>query len=232
MKARLLLAASILGCFAQPPASPFQDETLHYNVNWPSGLSLGEGQLRARRVQGAAAEAHHWEFELTLEASIPGFQVIDRFRSLATAEFCSLELEKSSTHGKRKTQEKSSFDANRSLVTRVTSGGGASESPIGTCAKDALAFVYHLRQQLAQGRQPPAQKVWLGAGYDVRLQYAGVQSLPRGDTRVEADRLLVTFKGPASEMTFEMFFARDPARTLMLVKVPFLLGTFAMELAR
>jgi hypothetical protein len=44
--------------------------------------------------------------------------------------------------------------------------------------------------------------------------------------------VLATLKGPASEITFEMFFARDAARTPLVIRVPLTLGTFSMELAR
>jgi len=44
--------------------------------------------------------------------------------------------------------------------------------------------------------------------------------------------VLVTVKGPASETAFEMFFARDAARTPLLVRVPLSMGTFLLELTR
>jgi hypothetical protein len=47
-----------------------------------------------------------------------------------------------------------------------------------------------------------------------------------------ADRLIVTVKGPASEMSFEIFFARDPARTPVIIRVPLSPGMFSLELAR
>jgi hypothetical protein len=48
----------------------------------------------------------------------------------------------------------------------------------------------------------------------------------------EADRVVATLKGPASAISFEMFFARDPARTPLLIRVPLSLGMFSLELAR
>jgi hypothetical protein len=49
---------------------------------------------------------------------------------------------------------------------------------------------------------------------------------------VEADRMVANLKGPASEHTFEMYFARDAARTPVLVKLPLAMGSFSMELVR
>jgi hypothetical protein len=53
-----------------------------------------------------------------------------------------------------------------------------------------------------------------------------------GGKDVQSDEVLCTVKGPSSQFTFEMYFARDPARSPLLVKAPFALGTFSMELIR
>ena len=52
-----------------------------------------------------------------------------------------------------------------------------------------------------------------------------------------ADRLgqfdvTATVKGPSSEISFEVFFLKDQARTPALVRVPLALGKFTMELVR
>ena len=52
------------------------------------------------------------------------------------------------------------------------------------------------------------------------------------ERREQADRVAVSVKGPASAINFEMFFARDAARTPLVIRVPFALGTFSMELVR
>ena len=88
-----------------------------------------------------------WDLRFTLDAAVPGLQVADRYRSLATPELCSLEFEKDLTDGKRLTRELTMFDPQTGSATRQTlGGGGKSEMPISTCAKDALAFLYYLRQ--------------------------------------------------------------------------------------
>jgi hypothetical protein len=38
--------------------------------------------------------------------------------------------------------------------------------------------------------------------------------------------------GPTSTIKFEMYFARDAARTPLLIRVPLQMGSFAMELVR
>jgi hypothetical protein len=79
---------------------------------------------------------------------------------------------------------------------------------------------------------PPAEAVFFGARYQVRLEYTGPQIISVGGKKAEADRVVAQLKGPASEATVEFFFARDPARTPLLVRAPLSMGTFAMELVR
>jgi hypothetical protein len=214
-----------------PPAgtTPFGNEALNYSINWPSGLSLGEGRMVAKRT------ADRWEFELALDASLPSFAILDRYRSVAQADFTSLEFEKEFTHGKRKGHERTAFDLSRSIATRetlATTGGGKTEMQILPGAKDALAFLYFLRRELAQGRIPPAQTVYFGAPYQLRVDYGGVQPLRLNEQRVDADRLLLSMKGPSSQASFEIFFSRDAARTPVMFRAPFAMGTFSMELVR
>src|SRR5271168_2959786 len=88
---------------AAPPAPqqltgfPFTDETLNYTVNWPSGLSLGEGHLIAKRGNAG------WSFELSLDAGVPGYPVRDSYLSQASSDFCTAEFERTGQHGSRKT---------------------------------------------------------------------------------------------------------------------------------
>lgn len=219
----ILMAASAA---AQPGAFPAADEKLEYTVNWPSGLSLGDGRLEARRAGDG------WEFHFALDAAVPGFAVADRYRSAVSADLCAVEAEKDATHGRRKTREKTTFDYNKSIARRATAGGGKSEVPIGACARDALGFIFHVRRELGQGRVPPPQAVLFGSPYQVRLEYTGAQTVPVNEKRTQADRVVVYCKGPASDFNFEIFFGRDPARTPLVVRVPLALGTFSMELAQ
>jgi hypothetical protein len=49
---------------------------------------------------------------------------------------------------------------------------------------------------------------------------------------VQTDKVTCTVKGPNSEVKFDMYFARDPARTPLVIKAPLAMGTFSMELIR
>lgn len=202
-----------------------QRENFTYSINWPSGLSLGEGSMTA------VANGQHWDFALSLEATIPGFPLRDEYRSRAANDgLCSVTFEKSSTHGTRIASEKLTFDAAAKIVRRETNKGGKSETATDDCARDALAFLFHARKELAQGRIPPPQTIYFGAPYQVTFKHAGVHQVRQGDVRVEADKFAIALKGPASQTNFEISFARDAARTPLVIRSQFVMGSFSMEL--
>jgi hypothetical protein len=238
--ARVLVLAAALAAAArgQAPAplrpavatsgvTPFvRGEVLNYAVNWPSGLSLGEAQFKAGGGEPG------WDFEFTLDASLPGFEIRDRYVSSADAQFCSIRLQKEVVHGVRKFKETVIYDQKKHQASRETSGGGKSDLPVPDCVKDALTFFYFLRRDLANGRVPLAQTINFGAPYQVTTTYGNASQIEIGGARQPADRVLVSYRGPASSQTFEIFFGRDPARTPLVIRVPFSLGTFALELVR
>ena len=217
----LLLLPCLVWC-----GVPSDGEALHYTLNWPSGLSLGEGSLKASR------SGDKWSFELQFEAALPGFLIKDHYRSLVDASQCSLEFERDLERGKRKSKEKIIFDPVAGTAERETKDGGKSKLTVGPCAKDALAFIFHLRDELSKGRIPPQQNVYYGAGYSVRLQHKGTQRMRLGEEIEVADRLVATIKGPASSLEVEIFVGRDDNRTPMRVKIPVAMGEFTLELVR
>ena len=197
-------------------------QTLHYTINWPSGLSLGEATL--------ASSAH--ESDLNIDASVPGFAVKDHYHSSASPDLCSIQLDKNYTHGHKKSEERITFDQQKQTVTRQNLNGGKSDISVSPCAKDALAFLQFARRELAQGRLVPQQQVVFGAMYQVHFEYTGQQKIKVGEESVDTDRILASVKGPATDLTIEMFFARDPARTPVLARVPVTLGTLTVERVR
>ena len=221
----LLLAAT---AWAQT-GFPFQDESLHYSINWPSGLSLGDATFSAHHTAGG------WSFEADLTAGVPGLTISDTYRSSATADLCSLDLDRNISHGKKKTREKTTFDQKSGKAHRVTvvpEKGGESDFDIPSCARDAVTFVYFARREMGQGRVAPAEKVFLGSGYSVRLEYTGAMTIPVAEKPTVTDHVLVYLKGPQADFNFEIFFARDAARTPLVIRIPLSMGTFSMELVR
>jgi hypothetical protein len=211
---------------AQQPFPP-QDESLRYSVNWPSGLSLGEAVLTAHHAGSG------WELDLSLDANVPGFAIADHFHSTTNGDSCSQVFERDTRHGSKKAQEKTLFDYPAAMGHRTTMNGGTTDFPIPPhCASDALAFLYSARRALAHGSIPPPAQIYFGSAYSLRMEYTGEQSIQISDKPATADRVAVSLKGPASSSTFEMFFARDAARTPLLVKIPVAVGMISLELAR
>ena len=229
----LALSFAVLASSGTPVGPPtFENEQLRFSINWSSGLSLGEAQLGSLREKASSDSAPRLHLEFNLDAAVPGFSVTDRYRSEASADFCSVEFQRSATHGQKKTDEKTTFDQQAGTAIRQTTGGGKSELKTSSCGRDALAFLYYVRRELSQGRMPGPQTVFFGAAYEIRLVFAGTQSIRLGEKQVDADRVTASVKGAASEIGFEVFFLKDAARTPALVRVPLPLGTFSMELVR
>lgn len=216
-----------LGLPADRSGFPLQDELLRYSVNWPSGLNLGEASLTAHHGDSG------WDLELTLDAGIPGLRIADRFHSSTDSNFCSLQFSREMSHGARKTSEKTVFDYQNGVAHRASlNGGGTSDVPIpARCANDALAFLFVARRALGQGTVPPAQQIFLGPAYSIRLEYLGEQTVTVAGKPASSDKVAVSVKGPASSSNFEMFFARDVARTPLLARMPSSLGTISLELS-
>ena len=208
---------------------PFQDETLHYSVNWPSGLSLGDAIFTARH------SAEGWKLNAGVDAGIPGFAISDKFWDSVTGGLCSLELNRDISHGTKKTREKTTFDQVNLTAHRVTvlpEGGGETDFAIPSCGRDALAFLYYARREMGQGHVAPPQQVYLGAAYSVRLDYKGARDVNVGDKPTVTDYVVVNVKGPKADVSADVYFARDAARTPLLIRIPLTVGVFSIELVR
>lgn len=228
-------AALIFGFAAAGSAQtgfPWQSETLRYSIKWQSGVSLGDASLSAHKSDNG------WEFEAGVNAGVPGFAIADRIRSTTGPDLCSNELDREFSHGGKKTREKTTFDQHARTAERTTllpDGGakpGKSTFDIPSCARDALAFLYYSRMELGQGRVTPPQRAWLGSEYSVKTDYTGPQDIPLGKKPAVTDHIVVTVKGPKSDFNFEVFYARDPQRTPLEIRIPLALGTFTLELVR
>jgi Protein of unknown function (DUF3108) len=210
---------------------PFQNETLRYRVNWPGGPSLGNVTLTAHKADDGG-----WDFDMSTTVGIPLVPIADQYKSSASGvDLCSSMLRREISHGSKKVSEKTEFDQKQNQAQRQTlvpPGGGKSEFAIPTCGRDALAFQYFARREMGQGRVPPAGKVFFGAGYEVKMDYTGAQDVPVAGKPVVTDHLNVSVKGPASDFSFEIFYARDPQRTPLLIRIPVSIGTVSLELVR
>ncbi len=210
---------------------PFQNETLRYRVHWPGGSSLGDVTMSAHKADGGG-----WDFDMSATLAIPVVPISDSYKSAASgADLCSSTLQREISHGTKKVSEKTEFDQKTNQAQRrtlVPSGGGRSEFALPTCGRDALTFQYFARREMGQGRVPPAGKVFFGSGYEVKMVYTGAQDVPVAGKPVVTDHVNVSVKGPASDFTFEIFYARDAARTPLLIKIPVSIGSVSLELVR
>jgi hypothetical protein len=222
---KVIALSFLLALGAVAADSPLPNESLRYSVNWPTGVSLGEAQL------SASSSPEHMHFQFNLDAGAPAFTVSDRFNSDASGSFCSSQFDKSTSHGSKRTNDKETFNAQTGAVTRG-SGPGQSEIDGSPCGKDALTFLYFVRQELSQGRLPQQETVYFGAPYEVRLSSGGSESVKIGGAAVDADRITAAISGPSSSVSVELLFLKDRGRTLALVRVPLALGTFSMELVK
>jgi hypothetical protein len=198
-------------------------------------LSLGEATFESGTVMfqsGPNAHAQSWNFSLDLDAGVPGFAIRDHYVSHASgAEICSSKLTKTVQRGARKTEETDTFDQEAGKVTRETKApGGKSDYSASGCARDALAYLQFARNELAAGRLAPQQSVVLGGEYSVRLEFSGTETVKNNGKPVQADRIQATVKGRSSDFTVQILFAKDAARTPLLVRIPLSLGTFTAEL--
>lgn len=219
-----VLLCVVSAAAAGPTGFPFTDEDLSYTITSPGKASLGEAHLHARH-SGAS-----WNFEFVVDAGIPGYQVTSNYRAEAGSDFCTASFDRRTTQGARKTEENETVDHGR--VARVTKDGGQSEIQVPDCVKDALTYLFYAREEMGQGRVPAGQKILFGGLYEISSDYTGAPIIPMNGSQVQTDELVCTVKGPASSIKFEIYFARDAARTPLLIKLPLAMGTFSMEQTR
>jgi hypothetical protein len=201
-------------------------ESLKYELNWASGLSLGEAILTA--APGDASLL----FAFQVDASVPGFALSESAESRATTDYCSTLLYKRGARGKRKIDEKTEFDQKGMKATRITEGGGKSSVSTPACAKDSLTFLHFLRKELAAGRLPAQQKVYYGGEYAVSVKFSGTQKVTIAGEATDAEKITATIKGAASDFTADVFFAKDSVRTPLMVQVPLKVGKLTLEMVR
>jgi hypothetical protein len=214
---------------------PVSADGLHYVINWPSGLSLGEATLNldAQKAADESKSAMEWSSDFEIVASLPGFAITDHYHSTAEGkDMCSVKLDKTVRRGEHKSEETDTFHQDTHTVTREThvTGGGKSDVDVSDCARDALTFLNFARHEMAEGRPVPRQSVVLGGVYEVRLDGMGEQTIKVGGKPVDTDRVQATIKGAASSFSVEIFFTRDQARTPVLISIPLELGKFTAEL--
>ncbi len=212
---------------AQPLAEGFtHGEFLQFSLDWPSGLSAGVAEFEARFLDPG------WRFEATVRASHPKLEIDDRFISETDGQLCSQRFEKHIRHGNRRASELLRFSGD--TVERTNLERAGEERPgtarAGNCARDALAFVYFLRSELAAGRIPAEGTVHFGAGYGVRLEHAQERWLVWEGERQLVDEVHVSVSGPQAAHAVSAFFGRTEGRQPLLFRMTLDETGFTMRL--
>lgn len=210
-----------------PEAAPFSSgEMLRYDIVWPSGLRLGEATFTANSNQAG------WAFSADFSANLPVLAIEDKYESKTDFSLCSASFKKIVSHGKRKQNEEVAFKQGENRALRRNLADGTTQDLIvPPCARDALAYLYSLRQDLAQGRVPPPDDFNFGPQYQISVSYVETREIEAAGRMQQADRLLVDVSGGENPVNIELFLGQDAARTPLVIRVPFELGTFSLRLA-
>lgn len=233
MKITVLTLALILGLRTgllsaeTPEAAPFSSgETLRYDIVWPSGLRLGEATFTANSNQAG------WAFSADVSANLPVLAIEDEYQSKTDFSLCSTSFKKVVSHGKKKQNEEVTFKQSENRARRRNLADGTTQDlVVPPCVRDALTYLYSLRQDLAQGRVPPPDDFNFGPQFQISVSYVETRSIEAGGKTQQADRLLVDVSGGENPVNIELFLAQDAARTPLVIRVPFELGTFSLRLA-
>jgi len=231
----IAVAYCLAGAASAQTGFPFQNESLRYTINYSSGLSLGDATLSAHKT------ASGWDLTVSVDAAVAGFHVKDRYTAAmwvnpTTKAYCSTELKREMLHDSKSSREKTTFDQEKHTARRVTelpSDGGSTDLSTGPCARDAVTFAYFARKELGQGKMVPPEYVYFGSQYLIKQSYSGEQTITLADKKpAVTDHLVFSVHGPKSDFSVDVFYARDAARTPLLIKIPQTAGTLSMELVR
>ena len=210
-----------------PEAAPFASgEVLRYDIVWPSGLRMGEARFTANSNQAG------WAFSADVSGNLPVLSIEDKYESKTDFSLCSVSFKKVVSHGKKKQDEEVTFNqAENRALRRNLANGTTQDLIVPPCARDALTYLYALRQDLAQGRVPPPDDFNFGPQFQISVSYVETREIEAAGKTQPADRLLVDVNGGENPVNIAMFLAQDAARTPVLIRVPFELGTFSLKLA-
>ncbi len=84
---------------------------------------------------------------------------------------------------------RNTFDPTTGTVTRETRAAESRRSDANTCGKDALAFLYFVRQELSQGRMPAPKPFFSARRTKCGWRSPEPRALRSATKPVEADRI-------------------------------------------
>ncbi|MCZ6751165.1 MAG: DUF3108 domain-containing protein [Acidobacteria bacterium] len=227
-----LLSCAVAGmpsaAAAEEGEAPFslfdEEESLTYRLLWPSGVMLGEAVLRG------SFSGDNLHFQLTVEAGLPQYNISYSSSSVATKDgLCSLQFQGNTRRGSKALDESIEFDPTAHLARR-TRGNQTTSASIPECARDPLTFLYYFRNQLALGKTLDSGTFHLGANFSLQIEAAGPETVDAGGRQWPAEKYRVTYRGPNSERTVELWISTDATPKPVRVRVAFPLAVFSAEL--
>ena len=228
----VLLGCTVMGnpsaSAAENGAAPFllfdEQESLTYRLLWPSGLTLGEAVLRG----SFSGEELHFQF--TLETGLPQYNISHSSSSVATKDgLCSLQFQGKTRWGSTDSGETIEFDQTTHLARRSRENQTTTAS-IPECARDPLAFLYYFRNQLALGNTLDSGTFHWGANFSLQIESAGPETVKAGGRQWPAEKYMVTYRGPNSGRTVELWISTDATPKPVRVRVAFPLAVFSAEM--
>lgn len=210
---------------AEKGAVPFslfdEQESLTYRLLWPSGVTLGEAVLQG---SFSGEELH---FQLTVEADLPQYNISHVSSSEATKDgLCSRQFQGNTRRGSKSSDESIEFDQTAHLAT-ISRGDQTTTASIPECARDPLAFLYYFRNQLVLGNNLDSGTFHLGANFNLQIEAAGPETVEAGGRQWPAEKYIVTYRGPNSERSVELWISTDSVPKPVQVRVAFPLAVFS-----
>ena len=120
-------------------SDPKQCEAWTAGLERPTVIVVEADRADPTEVEVTTGQTVFWAV-----AKAPGITITDRYKSVATAELCSVEFERNSVHGPRKSSETVTFEAGKAMAHRATKGGGSSvifSSPIAIPSRFTASIV-------------------------------------------------------------------------------------------
>ena len=167
-----------------------------YEINWPSGLSLGEVEFKAQSVTNG------WEFKARITATLPNFEIRDEYRARTDGYALFAGTREGRSARLARIQETVEFDQAAHTATAKPKKAATANSTSLPARATRLTFLYLLRSEIGRGRIPPPDDLNFGSQYQVSMTYAETRDLEVAGEMVKADRILVDLTGPASQRNF------------------------------
>lgn len=200
-----------------------EGEKLLLEIFWPGGATMGEAVLDAKSVKDAVF------LSANVEVAMPQGTILYKFSSTATGELCSREFKRSVQRSGKSWEEMTSFDAETGKA-RVSRDGQTRELPAAKCARDPLTYLYYYRSQVAAGKKPSAETLFLAGPLPLRIAVKGKEQIKVSRIERQAERYEIIYPVAVGAGTVELWLDGSAQQKPLAVRLPLPLATFSAEL--